>query len=142
MIDDGRFANIATACGVSLEQIPSLHAAIHFSRRALETAREASRRVRLAHGDAVCVLALGSVGRMEASEASDLDLAVLFDPTRTTRARAEQMRADLVEGLGVHFHIPQKTFRAAIDMHDLLQNVGGQRDTNTRLTYRALILTE
>lgn len=142
MIDDVRFAKIALACGVPLAQVPSLHAALTFSREALTTAREAAKKLSLATPDAMSVLALGSVGRMEASAASDLDLAVLYDPTQTTRGRAEQMRAELVDGLGAHFDIPQKTFRAAIDMHDLLHNVGGQRDTNTRLTYRALILTE
>ncbi len=142
MIDDVRFARIATACGVSLAQVPSLHAALTFSRDALTTAREVAERLSLATPEAMCVLALGSIGRMEASAASDLDLAVLYDPTQTTRGRADHMRAEIVDGLGAHFDIPQKTFRTAIDMHDLLHNVGGQRDTNTRLTYRALILTE
>lgn len=142
MIEAGQFAKIAAACGVSSKQIPSLNAAIDFSHRALTIAREASRQIDFRQPDALCVLALGSVGRMEASQASDLDLAVLFDPTQTTRARAELMRGELIQGLSPDFDIPQKTFRAAIDMQDLLRNVGGQHDTNSRLTYRALILTE
>ena len=142
MIEPCQFMEIAETCGLSSGDIPALEAAVQFSHRALVTAREAARSTPLDPPHALCALALGSVGRMEASAASDLDLAVVFDPTKTTRARAEVMREALVTELAAHFDIPQKTFRAAIDLHDLLRNVGGQRDTNLRLTYRALILTE
>lgn len=107
-----------------------------------KTAQARTRLEALPHAPGTCVIALGSLGRREASPQSDLDLAFFFDPTRLGRVEAEQQRAMVIDALSEDFVIPEKTFRRPIDAEELVQNVGGRRDSNDRLTYRALLLTE
>jgi predicted nucleotidyltransferase len=129
------------ARGLAPAEVPALVAAEAFSREQLERARASL----AGSGEAgLAVFAFGSLGRMEASAQSDLDLAVLFDGDRITPARAEAWRSEVVARLrGVlGLPIPEKTFDQAIDLRALTRNIGGKHDTNETLTYRALLLTE
>jgi hypothetical protein len=85
---------------------------------------------------------LGSLGRLEASPESDLDLAFIYDGARVSVAAAERLREQVLASLRDSFDIPQKTFDHAVDLRDLTRNIGGRVDTNETLTYRALLLTE
>ena len=130
--------------GLTPAQVPALLSAEAYSRTRLTRARErlAELEHRSAEFEACAVFALGSLGRMEASEQSDLDLAFLFDSKRVSRPRAEQLRAEVLARLEPTFDIPQKTFARAVDLRALTRNIGGREDTNETLTYRALLLTE
>jgi hypothetical protein len=88
---------------------------------------------------------LGSLGRLEASRESDLDLAFVYDGDHLDREQAQAARARVIVGLSslaAGFDIPEKTFNQAIDLRSLTRNIGGRADTNETLTYRALLLTE
>jgi hypothetical protein len=141
--------------GLDPGETPAILAAERYSRRALGLAR-----ARLAElgeplpggggdggggsvaGPATATFAFGSLGRLEASSESDLDLAFLYDSERIDRAAAEARRAEVIACLAKTFDIPQKTFDQAIDLRGLTRNIGGRLDTNETLTYRALLLTE
>lgn len=141
------------------EEIPAVLAAEVYSRRQLQLARGClavlARDGELArHARHTATFALGSLGRLEASPESDLDLAFIYDGDRLDRAQAQAARARVIAGLssrlptGVEaslaagFDIPEKTFNQAIDLRSLTRNIGGRADTNETLTYRALLLTE
>ena len=133
--------------GLSPAETPAILAAEAYSRRALALAR--TRLAALDRGrergelaTATATFAFGSLGRLEASSESDLDLAFLFDSERVDRAIAEARRAEVIACLAATFDIPQKTFDQAIDLRGLTRNIGGRLDTNETLTYRALLLTE
>ncbi|MCA9683606.1 MAG: hypothetical protein KC457_15500, partial [Myxococcales bacterium] len=131
--------------GLRPEQVPALLRAEDFSRRRLAEAEEQLAALALAdteHDGAAAVFALGSLGRLEASEQSDLDLAVLYDGARLDPAEAETRRRQMIDCLRGGFDIPEKTFDQAIDLRVLTRNIGGRQDSNESLTYRALLLTE
>lgn len=128
--------------GLGLDDVPALVHARAYSEARLDEARGCLGEHPAREGAAVSTLALGSLGRREASPSSDLDLAFVYDSRKTTRAEAEALRKVHIDALSDRFDIPQKTFRRAIDLEDLIHNVGGRRDSNDRLTYRALLLTE
>jgi predicted nucleotidyltransferase len=133
------------AVGLDPAQVPALLAAEQFSRRQLELARACLAPSRPSHEPgAMAVFAFGSLGRLEASTQSDLDLAFLYDGARLDREQAEARRREVVERLRgeLALPIPEKTFDQAIDLRALTRNIGGRLDTNETLTYRALLLTE
>lgn len=87
--------------------------------------------------------ALGSLGRYESSAASDLDLAVVYQPDRIDPAAAQQARQRLAADLRARgYDVADKTFHSAVALGALLGDIGGRNDTNDHLTYRALLLTE
>lgn len=135
------FAPRLAALGLAAQEVPALVAAEAFSREQLERARASL----AGSGEpGLAVFAFGSLGRMEASSQSDLDLAFLFDGDRVERTRAEARRSEVVARLRevLALPIPEKTFDQAIDLRALTRNIGGKHDTNETLTYRALLLTE
>lgn len=136
------------------DEVPAVLAAEAYSRRQLQLARAClaalTRDAELAlHARHTATFALGSLGRLEASRESDLDLAFVYDGDHLDRAQAQAARARVIAGLsspaarlGTGFDIPEKTFNQAIDLRSLTRNIGGRADTNETLTYRALLLTE
>lgn len=130
------------ALGLDATQTRALRQAARYSERKVVEAREVLACLREEQAPGMATLALGSLGRLEASPSSDLDLAFLFDSHVTTRLHAEAVRRRCIEMLREGFDIPEKTFRRPIDVAELLENIGGRRDTNDKLTYRALLLTE
>jgi hypothetical protein len=140
---------------VQAEEIPAVLAAEAYSRRQLQLARACLARLardpeHAVHARHTATFALGSLGRLEASRESDLDLAFVYDGDQLDRAQAQAARARVIAGLssrlptaeGAGFDIPEKTFNQAIDLRSLTRNIGGRADTNETLTYRALLLTE
>jgi predicted nucleotidyltransferase len=129
--------------GLEPGDTPAILAAERYSRRALRLARaQLSSLDELDPERATATFAFGSLGRLEASSESDLDLAFLYDSERIDRRAAEAVRERVIERLAELFDIPQKTFDQAIDLRSLTCNIGGRLDTNETLTYRALLLTE
>ena len=126
--------------GLAAGDLPHVAAAAAHSWARLVDAREDLSEEPWPEG--LAVIALGSLGRAEASPASDLDLAVIHaaacpaDAAAAARARA----ADRLRALG--FHVAEKTFRRPLAVDALCADIGGEADTNERLTYRALLLTE
>lgn len=142
------FAECLPSIGLTADEVPAVLACEAYSRRALRLARErlsaladADEQVRAAW-PATATFALGSLGRLEASRESDLDLALLYDGDTIDRAHAEIVRRRVIEALADVFDIPEKTFDQAVDLRSLTRNIGGRLDTNETLTYRALLLTE
>lgn len=156
------FAECLPSIGLTADEVPAVLACEAYSRRALRIARE--RLSELGDEPATATFALGSLGRLEASRESDLDLAFLFNPSSAAsrpargagrsdsdlrfdgdtidRAHAERSRRRVIEALTDVFDIPEKTFDQAVDLRSLTRNIGGRLDTNETLTYRALLLTE
>jgi hypothetical protein len=128
--------------GPRLDGVPAVLAAEAFSQRELTRARTALSRLPETQAPGMSAIAFGSLGRMEASPQSDLDLAFLFDGNVVDRGRATRVRTRCVEALAGTFDIPEKTFDEAIDVRDLIRHVGGAHDSHSALTYRALLLTE
>lgn len=141
------YANVLARVGLTAREVPALMAAERFSKlRLLEAQRclaELDRPLLDSdHGGHAAVFAFGSLGRLEASAQSDLDLAFLFDGSALARESAEAQRRRVIAALRERYDIPEKTFDRAIDIHALTRNIGGREDTNDALTYRALLLTE
>ena len=91
----------------------------------------------------LAVFAVGSLGRFESSAASDLDFAVVHARERVAADVADAARRELAAQLRARGHdVPDKTFRAPVELGALLGDIGGEGDTNLHLTYRALLLTE
>jgi predicted nucleotidyltransferase len=128
--------------GLGLEDVPSLVHAHETARHGLRRARSLVSPLRDVKAGRVAVFALGSYGRMEATEASDLDLAFIYDGRRTELRVAERLRGDVIGVLRTAFDVPEKTFHQPVDLRALMSNVGGTADSNEHLTYRALLLTE
>ncbi len=135
-------ASLLSSLGLEAEDVPNLLEAEAYSRARIREARGLVGGVVDAKHDAVASFALGSLGRAEASEASDLDLAFVYDGARIDEASAKKMRARVREALLPRFDVPEKTFDDVIELGRLVRHVGGSDDTNRTLTYRALILTE
>jgi hypothetical protein len=91
----------------------------------------------------LAVFAVGSLGRFESSTASDLDFAVVYAASALDLQAADAARRELAGQLRARGHdVPDKTFRAPVELGALLGDIGGEGDTNLHLTYRALLLTE
>ena len=140
MIDSADLREGLPLVGLAELDVPHVIAAADRTRARLADARRILRDVPSCPGLPV---ALGSHGRHEASSASDLDLAYLHDPATCPPEAAELDRRACVDALrAAGFDVPEKTFRRAISLPDLIANVGGPRDTHEHLTHRALLLTE
>ncbi len=132
---------VASAIGIDPAQTPTIIDAGERSWRCLTQARDQLRA--LGDDGSVAIFALGSLGRLEASAASDLDLAVIYRGGETTAARADRRRGEAAALLREQgFAVADKTFARALELGALVGDIGGQMDTCGHLTYRALILTE
>lgn len=132
---------IAATIAVDPAAIPQIIAAADHSWARLCAARE--RLAALPRVPGAAAFALGSLGRLEASDASDLDLAILYVGDRCGADAAATYRAGaaaILRELG--FDVADKTFSSPVEVGALVRDVGGRLDTNDHLTYRALVLTE
>jgi hypothetical protein len=135
--------------GLLAAEVPAVLAAEAYSRRQLQLARACLAVLAPELSRFTATFALGSLGRLEASRESDLDLAFVYDGDRLDHAQAQAARTHVIARLSASpaggeawFDIPEKTFDQAIDLRSLTRNIGGRFDTNETLTYRALLLTE
>jgi hypothetical protein len=112
----------------------------------MATARRAVAELELPF-DYLCVVALGSYGRLEAhADASDFEWLLIFDDARVSDQEATVAQAALTRLfariLGRERLSINKTFRQLCAFSDLGSSVGGLAETSQMLTYRVLTLTE
>ena len=111
-------------------------------RSSLDSALQAS-----PHKEKITVVAVGSYGRGEASESSDIDAYIMFD---SDRAAADVIASELKEIEKIlNSHVLKETgstgtFGAdvCIRFTDMLSNIGGKDDSNAQITRRLLFLLE
>lgn len=95
--------------------------------------------------DNICIFLVGSYGRLEASQNSDLD-CIFIHKDKLEKSEKEEICLNI-------FGIAKKngiiktpgdtgTFKEFVKLETLLKNIGGINDTNKNLTRRILILTE
>jgi len=92
----------------------------------------------------ICVIAVGSVGRREALEASDLDLVpILRLPTAGFEEHDAALRDEVRRQLGTKVsNGEQLTKFQTVDELTAVETIGGDEDDSPALTRRTLILTE
>ncbi|MCA9662717.1 MAG: hypothetical protein KC486_30540 [Myxococcales bacterium] len=134
---------LAPTIGVDPAAIPTIIGSAARSWARLGEARRCLSELDADAPEGVALFALGSLGRLEASEASDLDLAAIYRGDAATAAAADQRRSEAATRLrALGFEVADKTFARALDLDALVADVGGRQDTCDHLTYRALLLTE
>lgn len=126
--------------GLEQNDVPNILAAVDFSTEHIAKLRS------LVGGytrDDATAVALGSLGRFEASSASDVDLAVVYDESRVTPATAAEWKRALSAPLiDAKYDVSQKTFAEPRAVGDIRKDVGGPNELNAILTFRTLFLTE
>lgn len=132
---------------VELSEFPYLHSAAQETSDLLDRAASAIRAFTDELADHVCVLVVGSYGRLEARlRVSDLEWLLLFDDEHVAPEEAAVFQARVTSALaalvGRNRLSIGKTFGTLCPMSALRSNIGGVADTNRMLTYRVLILTE
>ncbi len=135
------YRTIAATIQIKAATVPAI---IDAAERSWDRILEARTRLRDLEDDgSIAIFALGSLGRFEASAASDLDLAVLYRDAYTSARKAEERRNTAAIRLReIGFEVAEKTFARAQSLGALIADIGGQMDTSDHLTYRALVLTE
>ena len=94
----------------------------------------------------VCLAAVGSYGRLEASSSSDLDYLLIYkgEENKSYKYKSlddkisqilDEMGIEKPSGIG-------KTFVNPICINQLTTNIGGNKDKTQHLTWRVLMLTE
>jgi len=132
---------------VDLGMFKALQASQDHSSEMIRQASRVTRESLQAVQDYLCVVAVGSYGRGEASEmTSDFEWLVVYDDAHLSRQEADLSQATLTREFARIFGRERlsinKTFGEVCAISDLGMNVGGTADTNRKLTYRMLILTE
>jgi hypothetical protein len=125
--------------GLTEAGVANISRAADCSARQLTTAREALARTDSQNGVAIAV---GSLGRQECTEASDLDIAFLHDGSVARGVATEQCGVCVRILREAGFDVSEKMFAKPKSIDELVANVGGRFDTNDDLTHRILILTE
>jgi len=126
-----------------------LQRAATLSNALLDTAKTTIQNFLRDHGeteDGLCFATVGSVGRKEALEASDLDFVpIAVDAARLAsfEKHDEALRAALSDALKIKVS-QGKDLTKATSMEELLEidSIGGAQDNSGRLTKRVLLLTE
>jgi hypothetical protein len=127
-------------------KLPTLRTSQRHSLAMIERARTEIDKLDLPW-DHMCVVALGSYGRLEAqADVSDYEWLVVSDDRYVSTQEAIVAQAHLTklfaELFGRERLSVNKTFGPLCDFSDLGAFVGGLSETNQMLTYRVLILTE
>lgn len=95
--------------------------------------------------DNICIFLVGSYGRLEASQNSDLDCIFIYKNVLTPKDKdkIKKLVFDSAKKIGIK-KTPGDTgtFTEFIKLNTLLKNIGGIKDSNKNLTRRILILTE
>lgn len=136
----------ALSCvGVESSIVPHITDAVEHSSLMLKRARECLVGLMPEGGSStgVTFVAVGSVGRYEASNASDLDVAIIYDEGVINEASIMMLRRNALERLrNAGFDVSEKGFMRFFSIQHLTRNIGGEDDSNDTMTYRLLVLTE
>lgn len=125
--------------GVKIADYPSILGGIRLASEKLAQARALLAGVPDGHAGCA-VFAIGSMGRMEFTEASDLDLAFVYE--REVMSDPSPHWNRVRSALRGAFDVSDKTFSQPYSFAGLITNIGGEEEKNRSLTYRALLLTE
>jgi|GEM_PF-1465723 len=94
----------------------------------------------------ICVIVVGSFGRLEASNSSDLDYLVIYDGDESEHNKFKSFDdkiSKILEKMGIQKPSKTgKTFESPARMSQLTTNIGGNKDNTQHLTWRVLMLTE
>ena len=92
-----------------------------------------------------CIFLVGSYGRLEASQNSDLD-CIFISKNRLNKLNGDEICTqilEIAEKIGIKKPPGDTgTFKEFVQLDEILENIGGSDDTNKNLTRRNLILTE
>jgi predicted nucleotidyltransferase len=89
------------------------------------------------------IVVLGSLGRGEFTQGSDIDWYLLVDGIADPNHHALRLDAEKkISNFAGKDVGREKTFATIVSSHDLIHNVGGEDDTNNNLTRRMLLLLE
>jgi predicted nucleotidyltransferase len=132
-----------------LADYPALLKANEFTERQLKQIRGSlsSLLAESPHKEKITIVTAGSYSRGEASEASDLDLYVLFDSDRN----ATDVISDELDGIEnlLKDYIKKDTgstetfgSKVCVRFTDILSNIGGKNDKNADITRRLLFILE
>jgi predicted nucleotidyltransferase len=96
--------------------------------------------------DNICVIVIGSFGRLEASNCSDLDYLVIYDGDEREHNSFRSFDDEISKILEkIDIQKPSgtgKTFESPASINQLTTNIGGNKDKTQHLTWRVLMLTE
>ena len=113
--------------------------------RARETINEFARSKSIDFTD-ICFIVVGSIGRNEALDASDMDLVPIArneDTLATYKSVDQGLRQALRESLGLRVSRGlELTEPASVASLVEAESIGGSKDTSQKLTKRILVLTE
>lgn len=87
------------------------------------------------------VLVCGSLARREAAGPSDVDCFLVSDDQDGREERLEKIK-ETVTGLGLQKPSPEGAFAKPGTRKAIIQNIGGDEDSNTNITQRILVLLE
>jgi len=136
--------NVRSRCG-------HIGHARQFSDKVLDHFRANMRPILKEYDNQLAVVLVGSFGRKEASESSDVDALVLFEsnvPNRERIAkgllgRLEELVNELNKEQGLQLRMASPgAFSSFCVLEDLLSNIGGDKETNHLLTQRVSLLVE
>ncbi len=99
------------------------------------------------HKEGLCVIVTGSYGRDEASDISDMDWFLVIDETKIELT--EEIKCSILKNVDsiINKFVAKDTgstdtFASLIQTSDLLENYGGDKETNQAFTRRMLYLLE
>lgn len=124
-------------------ELPTLSAARSRTAKRLKERRELVSDLR--HDDDAAIVLLGSWGRHEVTGGSDDDYLLLVDGKRheNVRPTVKQVSSRLSKDrAGARGPGRERTFGTVVFSHDLLNKIGLNRDTNSNLTQRSLLMLE
>ena len=89
------------------------------------------------------IFVVGSMAREEFTPGSDIDWALLLDGIATAhQLKVTHRIRDTIESLKLKQPSAEGVFGSMVSSHDLINNIGGQDDSNANTTLRILLLLE
>jgi predicted nucleotidyltransferase len=119
---------------------PNLHQASNNAQAKLAAFTEAVKDVTASDAS---VVVFGSLARFELTSGSDIDWTLLLDgPSDPQHHHVSQKIASAVKDLTKKDVGQEGTFGSLVSSHDLVNDIGGEGDTNSNTTRRNLLLLE
>lgn len=131
-----------------LEKYPTIKSNFNHSTKIVDGLRQDLKEAleQSEHKEKLTIITTGSYGRKEASESSDLDLFIFFDSDRSQDILSDEKNKikEVVKRYIDKDAGDTGTFGpdAIVNFNEMLNNIGGDKDSNIRLTHRMLFLLE
>lgn len=88
------------------------------------------------------VILIGSYGRLEASELSDVDFLIVFKKKKMKKENKEQIKNIVIDYFKNNKMFDKVSCFSCLDLNELTHNIGGSDDSNDNLTSRILLILE